>query len=95
MWFIVSDFIISLLYTVYNKRSVRLIFPKFYFRTEVVLHELYLQLRRDILDDRIQPKRDLLYDLAAFALQSEYSDQPNVTVLDYFDVQHYIPKVIY
>ncbi|EJW88731.1 hypothetical protein WUBG_00364, partial [Wuchereria bancrofti] len=63
-----------------------------FMRTEVVLHELYLQLRRDILDDRIQPKRDLLYDLAAFALQSEYSDQPNVTVLDYFDLQHYIPK---
>ncbi|KAL3982712.1 PDZ domain (Also known as DHR or GLGF) family protein [Acanthocheilonema viteae] len=63
-----------------------------FIRTEVVLHELYLQLRRDILDDRIQPKRDLLYDLAAFALQSEYSDQPNVTVSDYFDLQHYIPK---
>ncbi|MCP9265808.1 hypothetical protein DINM_021198 [Dirofilaria immitis] len=63
-----------------------------FIRTEVVLHELYIQLRRDILDDRIQPKRDLLYDLAAFALQSEYSDQPNVAVLDYFDVQHYIPK---
>uniref|UniRef100_A0A158Q8W7 FERM domain-containing protein n=1 Tax=Elaeophora elaphi TaxID=1147741 RepID=A0A158Q8W7_9BILA len=63
-----------------------------FIRTEVVLHELYLQLRRDILDDRIQPKRDLLYDLAAFALQSEYSDQPNVTVFDYFDLQHYIPK---
>uniref|UniRef100_A0A8R1TT13 FERM domain-containing protein n=1 Tax=Onchocerca volvulus TaxID=6282 RepID=A0A8R1TT13_ONCVO len=63
-----------------------------FIRTEVVLHELYLQLRRDILDDRIQPKRDLLYDLAAFALQSEYSDQPNVTLSDYFDVQHYIPK---
>ncbi|EFO27314.2 hypothetical protein LOAG_01159 [Loa loa] len=63
-----------------------------FIRTEVVLHELYLQLRRDILDDRIQPKRGLLYDLAAFALQSEYSDQPNVTILDYFDVQHYIPK---
>ncbi|VIO87353.1 Uncharacterized protein BM_BM6419 [Brugia malayi] len=63
-----------------------------FMRTEVVLHELYLQLRRDILDDRIQPKRDLLYDLAAFALQSEYSDQPNVTVLDYFDLRHYIPK---
>uniref|UniRef100_A0A915PK59 PDZ domain-containing protein n=1 Tax=Setaria digitata TaxID=48799 RepID=A0A915PK59_9BILA len=63
-----------------------------FIRTEVVLHELYLQLRRDILDDRIQPKRNLLYDLAAFALQSEYSDQPNVSLLDYFDVQHYVPK---
>ncbi|VDP11919.1 unnamed protein product [Onchocerca flexuosa] len=63
-----------------------------FIRTEIVFHELYLQLRRDILDDRIQPKRDLLYDLAAVALQSEYSDQPHVTVSDYFDVQHYIPK---
>ncbi|VDK83204.1 unnamed protein product [Litomosoides sigmodontis] len=63
-----------------------------FIRTEVVLHELYLQLRRDVLDDRIQPKRDLLYDLAAFALQSEYSDQPSVTIFDYFDVENYIPK---
>lgn len=66
-----------------------------HFRTEVILHELYLQLRRDILNDRIQPKRDLLYDLAAFALQSECSDQPSVTMLEYFDVQHYIPKVVF
>lgn len=67
---------------------------KFYSRTEVVVHELYLQLRRDILDDRIQPKRDLLCDLAALALQAEFSDRPSVAVSDYFDVQHYVSKVL-
>ncbi|VDN03700.1 unnamed protein product [Thelazia callipaeda] len=63
-----------------------------FIRTEVVLHELYLQLRRDILDDRILPKRELLYTLAALAMQSEYSDQPNAKISDYFDAQYYIPK---
>ncbi|VDN18429.1 unnamed protein product [Gongylonema pulchrum] len=66
-----------------------------FIRTEVVMHQLYLQLRRDILDDRIQPKNDLLYDLAAFALQAEFADRPNVAVSNYFDVQHYMPKRVF
>lgn len=61
-------------------------------RTDVTLHELYLQLRRDVLTDRLQPKKEIMVELAALALQAEYSDKPSVAVTDYFTVEQYIPK---
>ena len=33
------------------------------------LHGLYLQLRRDVLDSRLEPRRDVAFDLGAIALQ--------------------------
>lgn len=63
-----------------------------FIKTSVVLHELYLQLRRDILADRLQPKKEIMIELAALALQAEYGDKPNIAITDYFVVEQYIPK---
>ncbi|VDM37179.1 unnamed protein product [Toxocara canis] len=63
-----------------------------FIKTDVVLHELYLQLRRDVLDDRLQPPRDTVFELAALALQAEFSDRPNPVVVDYFQLEHYLPE---
>uniref|UniRef100_A0A0M3IPR6 FERM domain-containing protein n=1 Tax=Ascaris lumbricoides TaxID=6252 RepID=A0A0M3IPR6_ASCLU len=63
-----------------------------FIKTDVVLHELYLQLRRDVLEDRLQPPRDTVFELAALALQAEFSDRPNPAIVDYFQLEHYLPR---
>ncbi|CAI4231836.1 unnamed protein product [Auanema sp. JU1783] len=63
-----------------------------FIKTETTMHELYLQVRHDVIDERIQPKRDVAYDLAAFALQAEFGNRPPPAVLDYFDNYHYLPR---
>ncbi len=62
------------------------------FRTEHTLHEMYLQLRRDIIDERLRVSRDTAYQLAALALQAEYGDRPSA-VPNYFNTDHYMPHV--
>lgn len=57
------------------------------------MHELYLQVRRDIIEERIQPRRDAAYELAALALQAEFGNRPPPVIHDYFDNQHYLPQV--
>ncbi|TMS39923.1 hypothetical protein L596_006374 [Steinernema carpocapsae] len=64
-------------------------------KTDVTMHELYLQLRKDILDNRLQPKKDTVFELAALALQAEFSDRPSVQNLEYFQLEHYLPKKFY
>ncbi|VDM85251.1 unnamed protein product [Strongylus vulgaris] len=61
-------------------------------RTDVTMHELYLQVRRDIIEERIQPRRDAAYELAALALQAEFGNRPPPVIHDYFDNQHYLPQ---
>ena len=66
-------------------------------------HLLYLQLRRDILEERVIVDPDHLFKLAGLALQAEYGDfskeksspaegqfegAPSTT---YFDAEHYVP----
>ncbi|CAI5449532.1 unnamed protein product [Caenorhabditis angaria] len=63
-----------------------------FIKTDITMHELYLQCRRDILEERIQPKRDAAFELAALALQAEFGNRPPPVILDYFDTQHYLPK---
>ncbi|CAI2351312.1 unnamed protein product [Caenorhabditis sp. 36 PRJEB53466] len=63
-----------------------------FIKTEVTMNELYLQCRRDVLEERIQPKRDAAFELAALALQAEFGNRPPPVITDYFDTQHYLPK---
>uniref|UniRef100_A0A8R1HWU2 FERM domain-containing protein n=1 Tax=Caenorhabditis japonica TaxID=281687 RepID=A0A8R1HWU2_CAEJA len=63
-----------------------------FIKTDVTMNELYLQCRRDVLEERIQPKRDAAFELAALALQAEFGNRPPPVILDYFDAQHYLPK---
>ncbi|CAD6200190.1 unnamed protein product, partial [Caenorhabditis auriculariae] len=63
-----------------------------FIKTDVTMHELYLQCRRDIIEERIQPKRDAAFELAALALQAEFGNRPPPVIVDYFDIQHYLPK---
>ncbi|XP_076830968.1 LOW QUALITY PROTEIN: tyrosine-protein phosphatase non-receptor type 13 [Brachyhypopomus gauderio] len=56
-------------------------------------HQYYLQLRRDILGDRLFCSEDTAVFLAALALQSEFGDYvPQVYGKNYFQTEHYIPK---
>ncbi|CAB3409404.1 unnamed protein product [Caenorhabditis bovis] len=63
-----------------------------FIKTDVTMNELFLQCRRDILEKRIQPKRDAAFELAALALQAEFGNRPPPVISDYFDTQHYLPK---
>ncbi|GMS97606.1 hypothetical protein PENTCL1PPCAC_19781, partial [Pristionchus entomophagus] len=61
-----------------------------FIKTPGTLHALYLQLRRDLLDSRVEPRRDIAFDLAALALQAEFGDRPPPAVIDYFSPGHYL-----
>uniref|UniRef100_A0A914XM52 Uncharacterized protein n=1 Tax=Plectus sambesii TaxID=2011161 RepID=A0A914XM52_9BILA len=61
-----------------------------FIKTELTLHEMYLQLRRDVIDERMHANRDAAYQLAALALQAELGDRPNEST-SYFHPNHYLP----
>ena len=66
-------------------------------------HLLYLQLRRDVLEERVIVDADFLFKLAGLALQAEYGDyskdkaastedqQGGAPPAPYFNAEHYIP----
>jgi len=62
-----------------------------FIRTEQTLHHIYLQLRRDILDERLQCDLSTACQLAAWALQAEYGDF-KADNCD-FVLNHYMPDV--
>ncbi|XP_026873049.2 FERM and PDZ domain-containing protein 2 [Electrophorus electricus] len=56
-------------------------------------HQYYLQLRRDILEDRVYCSEETAVFLAALALQAEFGDYiPQVYGNNYFQIELYIPK---
>ncbi|KAM6951177.1 FERM and PDZ domain-containing protein 2 [Aplochiton taeniatus] len=56
-------------------------------------HQLYLQLRKDLLEDRLSCHEDTGLFLGALALQAEYGDcLPDVNGKNYFRPDQYIPK---
>ncbi len=55
-------------------------------------HLVYLQLRRDVIDERLQTNRDDAFQLAALALQAEIGDRQNES-FTYFQPDHYLPHV--
>ncbi|XP_071609726.1 tyrosine-protein phosphatase non-receptor type 13 [Heliangelus exortis] len=55
-------------------------------------HQYYLQLRKDILEDRIHCDDETALLLASLALQAEYGDyQAEVHGMSYFRLEHYVP----
>ncbi|XP_077092850.1 FERM and PDZ domain-containing protein 2 isoform X3 [Siphateles boraxobius] len=56
-------------------------------------HQYYLQLRRDILEDRVYCNEETALFLAALALQAEFGDyMPEVYGKNYFQTEQYISK---
>ncbi|XP_057627393.1 tyrosine-protein phosphatase non-receptor type 13 isoform X4 [Chionomys nivalis] len=55
-------------------------------------HQYYLQLRRDLLEERVHCDDEAALLLASLALQAEYGDyQPEVHGRSYFRLEHYLP----
>ncbi|XP_052591511.1 tyrosine-protein phosphatase non-receptor type 13 isoform X5 [Peromyscus californicus insignis] len=55
-------------------------------------HQYYLQLRKDILEERVHCDDETALLLASLALQAEYGDyQPEVHGVSYFRLEHYLP----
>ncbi|XP_049741756.1 tyrosine-protein phosphatase non-receptor type 13 isoform X9 [Elephas maximus indicus] len=55
-------------------------------------HQYYLQLRKDILEERMHCDDETSVLLASLALQAEYGDyQPEVYGVSYFRLEHYLP----
>uniref|UniRef100_A0A672PXX7 Tyrosine-protein phosphatase non-receptor type 13-like n=1 Tax=Sinocyclocheilus grahami TaxID=75366 RepID=A0A672PXX7_SINGR len=56
-------------------------------------HQYYLQLRRDVLEDRVYYTEETALFLAALALQAEFGDYlPEVYGKNYFQMEQYISK---
>uniref|UniRef100_A0A6I8N466 Tyrosine-protein phosphatase non-receptor type 13 n=1 Tax=Ornithorhynchus anatinus TaxID=9258 RepID=A0A6I8N466_ORNAN len=55
-------------------------------------HQYYLQLRKEILEERMHCDDETSLLLASLALQAEYGDyQPEVHGMSYFRLEHYLP----
>uniref|UniRef100_A0A8C8RFB3 Tyrosine-protein phosphatase non-receptor type 13 n=1 Tax=Pelusios castaneus TaxID=367368 RepID=A0A8C8RFB3_9SAUR len=55
-------------------------------------HQYYLQLRKDLLEERMHCDDETAILLASLALQAEYGDyQPEVHGMSYFRLEHYLP----
>uniref|UniRef100_A0A0K0EGX9 FERM and PDZ domain-containing protein 2 n=1 Tax=Strongyloides stercoralis TaxID=6248 RepID=A0A0K0EGX9_STRER len=66
-----------------------------YVKTDITMHELYLQLRNDILNERLRGNETIIFQLASLALQAEFSNKPDSSIsspTDYFLLDHYLPK---
>ena len=64
-------------------------------RHPMTLHQFYLQLRRDLLKERVQCSEEQAMSLAALALQAEFDDyQQCHSMKNYFAMEHYLPPRI-
>ena len=62
-------------------------------RDRTTQHLLYLQLRRDVIEDRLRADEQELITLAALALQAEYGDYSiRKNRLSYFVINYYFPE---
>uniref|UniRef100_UPI0037E90D58 tyrosine-protein phosphatase non-receptor type 13 n=1 Tax=Semicossyphus pulcher TaxID=241346 RepID=UPI0037E90D58 len=58
-------------------------------------HQYYLQLRKDILEERMRCDTENAMVLASLALQAEFSDyQPELHGKTYFRLEHYLPASV-
>ncbi|XP_077359927.1 FERM and PDZ domain-containing protein 2 isoform X1 [Festucalex cinctus] len=58
-------------------------------------HQFYLQLRKDLLDDRLSCHEETALYLGALALQTEYGDcMPEVYGRNYYRPDQYVPKSV-
>uniref|UniRef100_W5M8L4 Uncharacterized protein n=1 Tax=Lepisosteus oculatus TaxID=7918 RepID=W5M8L4_LEPOC len=61
----------------------------------VTRHQYYLQMRRDLLEERLYCSNETALYLGALALQAEFGDYvPEVYGMNYFQPEHYIPKTV-
>ncbi|XP_066549290.1 FERM and PDZ domain-containing protein 2 [Amia ocellicauda] len=61
----------------------------------ITRHQYYLQLRKDILEERLYCNDETALYLAALALQAEFGDYiPEVYGKNYFQLEHYIPRSV-
>ena len=66
--------------------------PVRYCRHVSTIHLLYLQLRRDIVEDRLRTEDKELIQLVGVALQAEYGDYDlRKYHMDYFVISYYFP----
>ena len=64
-----------------------------FFRQEMSRNQLYLQLRRDILEERSLCDEDKVMTQAGLALQAEYGDYVQESMgRTYFVPEHYFPE---
>lgn len=64
-------------------------------RHRISRHLLYLQLRHDLLEERLLCNEDKALTLTALALQAEYGDYDRDTMgRNYFMSEHYFPQRI-
>lgn len=71
------------------------------FSTENTTHNLYLQLRQDMLNASIRFLPNKAFDLAAIALQAEFLDRKPLILINnnfennsqYFKLENYLPSV--
>ena len=67
-------------------------FTYFSFRHHETSHQLYLQLRSDVINDRVYSDVELVLNLASLALQAEYGDYSKKRFGEnYFKPKHYLP----
>ncbi|XP_051969243.1 tyrosine-protein phosphatase non-receptor type 13 [Xyrauchen texanus] len=60
---------------------------------KLTCHQYYLQLRRDILEDRLPCNEETCLFLGALALQAEFGDSmPEVYGKNYYQPEHYVSK---
>ncbi|CAM4706232.1 unnamed protein product [Leuciscus chuanchicus] len=58
-------------------------------------HQYYLQLRRDVLDERLRCNEETCLFLGALALQAEFGDSmPEVYGKNYYQPEHYVSKSV-
>ncbi|XP_070545261.1 tyrosine-protein phosphatase non-receptor type 13-like isoform X2 [Ptychodera flava] len=61
-------------------------------RHQITRHQYYLQLRKDILEERTQSDEDTAFQLASLALQAEMGDYYEEVGQNYFLPEHYLPR---
>ena len=59
----------------------------------MTIHQLYLQLRQDVLESRIRCTEEQSLHVASLALQAEFGDYEVVREFrNYFAAEHYVPQ---
>ncbi|XP_077999364.1 tyrosine-protein phosphatase non-receptor type 13-like isoform X2 [Glandiceps talaboti] len=61
-------------------------------RHQITRHQYYLQLRKDILEERTQSDEEGAFQLASLALQAEMGDYYEEVGQNYFLPEHYLPR---
>ncbi|KRX16126.1 Tyrosine-protein phosphatase non-receptor type 13, partial [Trichinella nelsoni] len=61
-------------------------------KTQPTMHHIYLQLRHDVVEERLKCDSESAYQLGGVALQAEIGNRPADGQHKYFDPKHYLPS---